>query len=437
MKRILALAIIACSLAVSAPPAYAQNEYHGYIGTVQIVVGTDDDGNFGYVEDSYGQLLTPSFPARFFSDRNVRPIKAFGFSRDRTITSKADDFFFLQAEALPWETDAEIPYPTAPARGDPPSLWIRMQVRQGSEGEVIQLGQLWRTTRSDCPAANLCWKALQPQPRPDPDDIGNLGIETPEDKTVWAIDFFDAEAEAVNNAGGGASYITIRAGVQSAGGVTTLRCQSPSAFPCYVDGGYPPELIGNVTTPYDGRLLSIASGPDKDTITLTTDPATPFNEAVAARYSVTLVNREGERIGLPADMKPPGASFPRPDTLTIDLVQDSYTDEELRAVTGQFVTLVFSNEGMSRLIERTPGPRPGLMAQLILGLVGGVVTFTIAGVGRFITPARELIATAVVAASMSILPAMNWGGSWWFVGAVVVLMLVATAGLTALKGRSG
>ena len=222
------------------------------------------------------------------------------------------------------------------------------------------------------------------------------------------------------------------------GSDTSLNCvPNRGAFPCYVTGGYPPEVLGNKDVDYNGRLLSVTSGADTDTITLTTDASTPFNAQLAARYSVTLVGRDGERVALPSDMTGPGVDISSPDTMIIHLQPDSFTDEQLIALRGEMTALVFTNEGMSRIINRTPGPRPGLAAQLILGLVGAIAAFWIAGIGRYITPVREIIATAVVAACMSILPAMNWGGSFWFVGAIVVLMIVTTVGLMALKARAG
>ena len=438
--------VIAIALSVSATPVFAQANpiYQGYIGTVHILVGTGPDGTFGYEADQYGVPTTPDLPARLFSDRNVRPLQAIGFSRNGTDTTIDDDYFFLTAAPLNWETADAIPYPAAATATSSPPLWIRMQVRQGEDGEVIQSGNMWIGT-SPCPANSICWKAEQPQPRPENDEIGNEGIATPADRTAWAIDFFDTEVEATNftgnNIGDFSGYITFIAKVANNNqappdNVITLSCMDTDPLPCYIAGGYPAEMI-NSRLPYNGRLLSIEDAADKDTITLTTDAGTPFDKRPSERYGVTLVKRDGERIGLTADLRGQGVdNTSSPNTITIDLQPDSYAAAELEALSGQAVSLVFSNEGVARMVDRTPGPAPGLTAQLILGVVGGIVAFTIAGIGRYITPAREIIATAVVAASMSILPALNWGGSFWFVGGTVVLMLAATAGLMALKSRA-
>lgn len=206
--------------------------------------------------------------------------------------------------------------------------------------------------------------------------------------------------------------------------------------PCYIGGRYPSDMLGGQNIPHTGRLTQITHSADRNTIVLTTDVETPFNARLTKRYSVVPVKRDGERLGKPADLNTGGVEVTA-DTITVNLQPNTWSAEQLLALDGQAITLVFANEGMARQIERIPGPQPGLTGQLILGLVAGVSAFKVADIGRFITPAREIIALGFICAGMSIIPALNWGGSFWFVGGVAVLALAALAGMLALKSRSG
>ena len=214
----------------------------------------------------------------------------------------------------------------------------------------------------------------------------------------------------------------------------TLPAPAPPS--CFLTGHYPREIIGGPLE-YSGDRLAIVDGPSADRITLTTGSDSPFKARPAERYSVTLKNRAGESLGLTADLTGAGVVV-ADETLTVNLQTDWIAADTLAALDGQAVALVFQNEGMSRLIERTPGP-PGaqaLVAQLILGVVGGVVAYTIAGVGRLLTPLRELAALSSIAGGMLILPALNWGGSFWFVGIIFILGLIAIVGIMSLRRSS-
>ena len=538
-KALLLTAALLLALVSAGRPAAAQ-EYSGYLGTTHINLGRSGD-EWGYKVNDFGQiLLNGSVFAFLNADNALRPLNALVYSDNGTPTTLTDDYLYIIGEPLAGETAGSVAYKTPEER-----RFLRMQVRGGAdEGKVLLTGNMWAEPNVTCPANSFCWPVTRTADWPED------GLETGQ---AWAVDYFEAENEAVNNSGGGAGVLVFLAETATAAGVTTLQCAGaggasgqieeepppgpsgqqgqpelqirdpfnitsssfsipvdipnlagqpsqnvyarlvirstgvivrapyllgtvtpgnqrinatfsglqsgveyrfsaafdisigpgrrnyfitlPAAAPpsCFLTGHYPREIIGGPLE-YSGDRLAIADGPNRDSITLTSGSDSPFKARPAERYSVTLKNRAGENVGLTADLTGSGVTVAA-ETLTVNLQTDWIDAAALNALDGQVVALVFQNEGMSRLIERTPGP-PGaqaLVAQLILGLVGGIVAYTIAGVGRLLTPLRELAALSCIAGGMLILPALNWGGSFWFVGIIFFLGLLAIVGMMSLR----
>ena len=188
-KALLLTAALLLALVSAGRPAAAQ-EYSGYLGTTHINLGRSGS-EWGYKVNAFGQiLLNGSVFAFLNADNALRPLNALVYSDNATPTTLTDDYMYIIGDPLGGETAGGLPYKTPEQR-----RFLRMQVRGGEdEGQVLLAGNMWDDPNVTCPANSFCW----PVERTDawPED----GLETGQ---AWAVDYFEAENEAVNNSGGG------------------------------------------------------------------------------------------------------------------------------------------------------------------------------------------------------------------------------------------
>ena len=374
----------------------------GYLGTVWLTVGVEG-GNAGYRANRYGSLLDGVLPGPMFDDGRPRSLERFVLVGD-----SAGDYLAVQGHT---------------GNGDSPYLtgsdlrWLRLQVRDPDQSNVILLNvNLWKS-RDPCAAGQVCF-TLEGEPETALADLDGQPV---------AVDFFDAEAEVITgNLVGGRGNLVFMANHQAAEGSTRGLISCGHDADCYLSGNYPEAMLENPGGRADFRGgITISDS----RLTLRATPDAPFRFQGWRRVAVKLLDRDGEVL----------TNIRISDLLTsqdeLELVMDIDSEhaplQDLAAYDGQIMALKFEDLGWIHLLERTPGgPVAG---QLLLGLFAGGLT----GVRfrRTASPTRETIILGAAAFGTLVLPVFGLGNLFW-TGGLLVLAGIASVATVFLRSRT-